>query len=239
MNKFLKILLIIAPFILVFFVLFFLSFLLPSKGQKVSPSVSPTPVVPTVAPTPTPFPVPEGEFGVLRFIPAENTGIFLPITEIEVVFNKPVAKEGFVYDVSPFVATRVRQKNDAPSSLFISPTTVFEQGVTTITIKQAFGVDGSSVFKTYTYLLQTAFPTSPSGIESEPWGAREKLLIFESKLPYYGTNFFITFDKSFKKTTIIIDKSKRSEGEMELAEYLKLNGIESTNVLENLTISYK
>jgi len=242
MNKFLKILLlIIVPFVLIFVILLSLSFFLPSKTRKVSPPVSPSPTTTTLPnlPTPTPFYVPEGKFGVLRFVPAENTGTFLPITEIEVIFNKPVVKEGFAYDVLPFAATRVRQKTDSPSSLFISPATVFEQGVTTVTIKQAFGDDGSQIFKTYTYLLQTAFPTSSPDIESGPWGTKEKLDIFESKLPYYGVNFFITFDKSFRKTSVIIDKSNRSEGEKELGEYLKLNGIENTNLLENLTVSYK
>lgn len=59
----------------------------------------------------------------------------------------------------------------------------------------------------------------------------------KEKLPYYGENFTILYDKSTDKTKVFIYRNV-SEGEKEFDEFLKQNGVENRSWITNLSIEY-
>ncbi len=57
--------------------------------------------------------------------------------------------------------------------------------------------------------------------------------------PYDGNNFTLSYDPSLDSINVLIYKSNIPAGEQEFNDYLKQNGIDSRDWLNNLTIEYK
>lgn len=66
-----------------------------------------------------------------------------------------------------------------------------------------------------------------------------KVSAMKDKLPFFSYNVSIGYDKSFDNTTVKIDQKNKVDGEQTLNEFLKQNGVDSTNWINNLSIIYE
>ncbi|MBI2596674.1 hypothetical protein HYW41_00775 [Candidatus Daviesbacteria bacterium] len=66
-----------------------------------------------------------------------------------------------------------------------------------------------------------------------------KVSSLKEKLPFYSSDASISYDMSFDKMTIHIDQKNKTAGEQQITDFLKQNEIESTNWINNLSISYQ
>lgn len=235
MNR--KKIIIIACVLLGILILFFVLSLIYRKNPTTGgPAPTPSPL-----PSPTPTPVPENMLLVTKTNPAINTSTtYLPITEIEFVFNKKVDPKTVLLNVLPLAETKIRQKPESPLSLFVAPATTWKPGITTITITSALSEDKTPLSLTFTYSINTSFPkTPPSDFESVPADPKkEKVDSLKRQLPYYGTYFTITYDRSSDVTKVFIYTNKEL-GEKEFLDYLISKGVESSSWIKNLETIYK
>ena len=67
----------------------------------------------------------------------------------------------------------------------------------------------------------------------------ETVVALKEKLPYYGNNFSITYDKSFDTTRVVIYEENIFEGELEFDAFLKTNGVSDRSLINNMTILYR
>lgn len=66
-----------------------------------------------------------------------------------------------------------------------------------------------------------------------------KVSTMKDKLPFFSYNVSIGYDRSFDKTTVKIDQKNKADGEQALGGFLKQNGIDSTDWINNLSIIYE
>ena len=62
---------------------------------------------------------------------------------------------------------------------------------------------------------------------------------FKETLPFDDYGISIGYDVSFDKTSIYIDQKNKINGEQRLNDYLKKNGIDSADWINNLLIIYQ
>jgi len=66
-----------------------------------------------------------------------------------------------------------------------------------------------------------------------------KVISIKEKLPFYSENVSIGYDASFDKTTIYINSANQSAGNQKLNDFLKQNGVDSADWINNLAIIYQ
>ena len=66
-----------------------------------------------------------------------------------------------------------------------------------------------------------------------------KVSSLKEKLPFYSSNASISYDMSFDKMTIYIDQENKTDGEQQIADFLRQNGVDSSNWINNLSIDYR
>ena len=228
MNK-KKLIIIVGIFLGIFLLILIISFLVQKKAVVENKNI-PTP-------TATPTTIPSDVLIVTKTNPpADSKETFLPITEVEFVFNKKVNLSSLKIDVFPEIKINTRQKEDSPLSVFVSPQTTWTPGTTTINIISAVSHDNINLSSVFGFQLKTAYPkTPPSDFETLPKD-KKALAVNNLKLnmPYYGTNFTITYDRSKDMFTVFFYNDITS-GEKEFSDYLKTQNIENPSWIKNLT----
>lgn len=144
---------IIIFILIIFLVVLLISFFLISRQRDKDGDGIPK--IPTLSPSPTLMPL-----ELISILPTENLSrIYLPITQIEFTFTEPVEKDSFFYQVNPFVETYVRVKGDNDKTLILSPVTIWQEGVTTITIlPETTSIFEKKLSSWLVYRINTAFP---------------------------------------------------------------------------------
>ncbi len=66
----------------------------------------------------------------------------------------------------------------------------------------------------------------------------EATVELKNKLPHDGINFTMSYDKDLDKTSVIIYKENKIQGEQEFEDYLRSHGVEDKSWINNLTIQY-
>ncbi|MBI2017949.1 hypothetical protein HYS92_02775 [Candidatus Daviesbacteria bacterium] len=125
------------------------------------PVDSPRPV-PYFSPSPsaTPITLPsEEKLSIVNINPPENLSFKkLPIVQIEITFNEPVAAQDFSYTVSPHAESYVKLRIGT-NTLVLTPKTNWQPGITTITILNGTkSQNGKLLEKPFSYELDTEFP---------------------------------------------------------------------------------
>lgn len=67
----------------------------------------------------------------------------------------------------------------------------------------------------------------------------QKVALFLEKLPMQGTNFTAAYDMETNTVQVTIPTAKRTEGEAEFDAFLRANGVESRDWIQNLTFRYR
>lgn len=172
MNKLLIILILILAIIVIGSMLL-VSFLTPKKQISPTPrpviqaSFSPAPYRPPLSSpsptlTPTTTPASTKTLKLEAISPTEDTNqVYFPIKQISFTFNQPIVPASFVIETTPNVQTIIDLNPNDSRTAIITPQTGWEEGITTITIKDASSTSGNKLDKPVVYKIKTEYPKNP------------------------------------------------------------------------------
>lgn len=96
---------------------------------------------------------------ILNVIPEKDINkTYLPVTQVEFTFSDLVNPKTLDYEVTPTVKTYIKTEGN---TLTIYPETIWQKGITTITILQSTkSASGSTLAKPFTYQINTDVPAA-------------------------------------------------------------------------------
>lgn len=150
-----KLKLIIIGVITGIILLLFLLLSLFNPNEKITPK--------TAAPSPTLIQYNQSELFITSILPTDTSKTYLPGQPILISFTQEVQRNDLKLDVMPKTDVLINFGAE-PNTLIISPLTVWQNGITQITIlPQTVSTASHFLKNAQTYILKTAIPTLPEG----------------------------------------------------------------------------
>lgn len=113
----------------------------------------------TVIVSPTPVQFSESELSITSIIPLDTKKSYLPPQPIQISFTQEVLPTSLKYTITPQTDVLV-VKGSTPNSLILAPKTMWQSGITTITILgDTTSKKGLLLKNPQSYILHTAIPT--------------------------------------------------------------------------------
>lgn len=152
MNK-LKLIIIGIVTGVILLIFFIISLLNPSKQTPNKTNI----------PSPTLIPFNSSELFITSIEPLDTSKTYLPGQPILISFTQEVQRNDLKLDVMPKTDVLINFGAE-PNTLIISPLTVWQNGITQITIlPQTVSTASHFLKNAQTYILKTAIPTLPEG----------------------------------------------------------------------------